>query len=52
MITLHMGLEYMGQKIKIKDNKIIINFNNNADLNRILEIINIKEWLDVRKNND
>lgn len=44
--------EKLDAKIKIKDNKIIINFNNNADLNRILEIINIKEWLDVRKNND
>lgn len=30
-------------KIKVKDNKIIINFNNVADLNRILEILNIKE---------
>lgn len=30
-------------KIKIKDKKIEISFVNNADLNRILEIINIKE---------
>lgn len=30
-------------KIKVKDNKIVINFNNVADLNRILEILNIKE---------
>lgn len=30
-------------KVKIKDNKIIISFNNVADLNRILEIFNIKE---------
>lgn len=30
-------------KVKIKDNKIIINFSNIADLNRILEIIDIKE---------
>ena len=29
-------------RIKIKDKKIIINFINDADLNRILEIINIK----------
>ncbi|MDD4547248.1 MAG: ParB/RepB/Spo0J family partition protein [Bacilli bacterium] len=35
--------EKLDTKIKIKDNKIIINFNNTADLNRILEIINIKE---------
>lgn len=30
-------------KVKLKDNKIIISFNNVADLNRILEILNIKE---------
>ena len=30
-------------KIKIKDKKLIISFTNNADLNRILEILNIKE---------
>ena len=30
-------------RIKIKDNKIIISFINDADLNRILEIINVKE---------
>lgn len=30
-------------RIKIKDNKIVINFINDADLNRILEIINVKE---------
>ena len=30
-------------RIKIKDNKIIIGFTNDADLNRILEIINVKE---------
>lgn len=30
-------------KVKIKDKKIIINFTNVADLNRILEIINIEE---------
>lgn len=30
-------------RIKIKDNKIVINFINDADLNRILEIINIKD---------
>lgn len=35
--------EKLDTKIKIKENKIIINFNNTADLNRILEIINIKE---------
>jgi len=31
-------------KVKIKDRKLEISFVNNADLNRILEIINIKEW--------
>lgn len=30
-------------KIKIKDKKIEISFNNDADLNRILEIINVKD---------
>ena len=30
-------------KVKIKDKKIEITFNNTADLNRILEILNIKE---------
>ena len=30
-------------KVKIKDKKIEISFNNNADLNRILEILDIKE---------
>ena len=30
-------------KIKIKDKKIVITFTNNADLNRILEILNVKE---------
>jgi hypothetical protein len=30
-------------KIKIKDKKIQISFTNTADLNRILEILNIKE---------
>jgi len=31
-------------KVKIKDKKIEISFTNDADLNRILEIIDIKEW--------
>ena len=30
-------------KIKVKDKKLIISFNNVADLNRILEILNVKE---------
>ena len=30
-------------KVKIKDNKIEITFINNADLNRILEVLNVKE---------
>ncbi|HHW69005.1 MAG TPA: ParB/RepB/Spo0J family partition protein [Tenericutes bacterium] len=35
--------EKLDTKIKIKDKKILISFNNVADLNRILEIINVKE---------
>ena len=34
--------EKLDTKVKIKDKKIIISFVNNADLNRILEILNIK----------
>lgn len=36
--------EKLDTKIKIKDKKIEIAFSNVADLNRILEIINIKGW--------
>ncbi len=35
--------EKLDTKVKIKDKKIIISFVNNADLNRILEILDIKE---------
>lgn len=35
--------EKLDTKVKIKDKKIQISFVNNADLNRILEILNIKE---------
>ncbi len=35
--------EKLDTKVRIKDRKIEISFNNAADLNRILEIINIKE---------
>lgn len=35
--------EKLDTKVKIKDKKIEISFNNEADLNRILEILNIKE---------
>ncbi len=35
--------EKLDTKIKIRDNKVIISFSNINDLNRILEIINIKE---------
>lgn len=35
--------EKLDTKIKIKNNKIEISFTNTADLNRILEILNIKE---------
>ncbi len=34
--------EKLDSKVKIKDNKIMIGFVNNADLNRILSILNIK----------
>ena len=30
-------------KVKVKDKKLVISFTNNADLNRILEILNVKE---------
>lgn len=36
--------EKLDTKVRIKDKKIIISFVNNADLNRILEILDIKEW--------
>lgn len=35
--------EKLDTKVKIKEKKIEISFNNEADLNRILEILNIKE---------
>lgn len=35
--------EKLDAKVKIKDKKIVINFTSTADLNRILEIIEIKE---------
>lgn len=38
-----MMREKLDAKVKIKDKKIEISFTNNADLNRILEIIDIKE---------
>ena len=38
-----MLCEKLGTKVRINDKKIAISFENNADLNRILEIINIKE---------
>lgn len=34
--------EKLDSKVKIKDSKIIISFTNNADLNRILSVLNIK----------
>ena len=34
--------EKLDSKVKIKDNKVIISFINNADLNRILSVLNIK----------
>ncbi len=35
--------EKLDTKVKINDKKVIISFNNTADLNRILEILNVKE---------
>jgi len=34
----------LGTKVKIKNNKMTISFNNVNDLNRILELLNISEW--------
>ena len=31
-------------KIKVNDKKIIISFTNVSDLNRILDILNVREW--------
>lgn len=38
-----MLIEKLDTKVKIKDKKIEISFNNTADLNRILEVLNIKD---------
>lgn len=38
-----MMIEKLDTKVKIKDKKIIISFTNTADLNRILEVLNVKE---------
>ncbi len=35
--------EKLDTKVKVKDNKVEISFTNNADLNRILEVLNIKD---------
>ena len=35
--------EKLDTKVKIKDKKIVINFTNIADLNRILEVLNVRE---------
>ncbi len=34
----------LGTRVKFKKNKIEINFNNNSDLNRILDIMKYEEW--------
>ena len=39
-----MMKDKLDTKVKISDKKIEISFVNVADLNRILEIIDIKEW--------
>lgn len=36
--------EKLDAKVKIKENKIEISFVNDADLNRILDVLDIKEW--------
>lgn len=41
--------EKLDTKVRINDKKVVISFVNNADLNRILEILDIKEWFYVRK---
>ncbi len=38
-----MLIEKLDTKVKIKDKKIEISFNNTADLNRILEVLNIRD---------
>lgn len=38
-----MLIEKLDTKVKIRDKKIEISFNNTADLNRILEVLNIKD---------
>ena len=35
--------EKLDSKVKVKDHKIEISYTNTADLNRILEVMNIKE---------
>ncbi len=39
----------LDSKVRIKDKKIIISFENKADLNRILEILDIKEWFFAKR---
>ena len=39
----NMMCEKLGTKIKVRNNKLIISFNNINDLNRILELLNISE---------
>ena len=41
--------EKLDTKVKVKDKKLQISFVNDADLNRILEILDIKEWFNVRE---
>ncbi len=36
--------EKLDSKVKIREKKVIINFENEADLNRILEILDVREW--------
>jgi ParB family chromosome partitioning protein len=39
----NMICDKLGTKVKVKNNKISISFNNINDLNRILELLNISE---------
>ena len=39
----NMMCDKLGTKVKVKNNKIVVSFNNINDLNRILELLNISE---------
>lgn len=43
-------MQKLDSKVRIKEKKIVISFENDADLNRILEILDVKEWFLCKKN--